>query len=171
LTGGATATARVALYLTDSLPLLLRPRNCAVKFGHGVVDKTIRMGGEDFRISGEMCVFFCGHPSALVADFPVKHAMHCGNCVVRHDTSPLTHSNPLRDFVCVPRERSMNDGANFGGGATGISGFSAAVEDHAPRSGPDKGAGSLIRPSTFAGVREATVLRHSQVKPPGAPRR
>jgi ATP-dependent Lhr-like helicase len=143
---------RVALCLTESLPLLLPPQELRSDV---VVDGVAAKPSEKATqilafLSRNGASFFAGIHAAVGGGFPgeTRDALWelAWSGQITNDTF-----HPLRDLL-RPRETKHDRGANFGGGAPGSPEFLRRLRSRTGGGGPAQGRWSLLRPAAPVGV-------------------
>ena len=136
---------RVALYLTESLPLLLPPQELRTEV---LVDGAAVKPSEkaerilDF-LAKSGASFFAGIHAALGGGFPTETRDALWELVWSGQITNDTF-HPLRDLL-RPRETKHERGATFGGGAPGSPEFLRRLRSRTAGGGPAQGRWSLIR--------------------------
>jgi ATP-dependent Lhr-like helicase len=143
---------RVALYLTESLPLLWPPQEL---HGEVLVDGVAAKPSEKATLILEFLAkngasFFAGIHAARGGGFPGETRDALWELVWSGQITNDTF-HPLRDLL-RPRETKHERGATFGGGAPGSPEFLRRLRSRTSGGGPAQGRWSLIRPATSAGV-------------------
>jgi ATP-dependent Lhr-like helicase len=152
---------RVALYLTESLPLLLPPQE--LRSGVLVDGGAAQLSEKAVHIleflAKNGASFFAGIHAALGGGFPGETRDALWELVWSGQITNDTF-HPVRDLL-RPRETKHERGANFAGGAPGSPEFLRRLRSRTSGGGPAQGRWSLIRPATSAGVRaEAPLVDH-----------
>jgi ATP-dependent Lhr-like helicase len=152
---------RVALYLTESLPLLLPPQE--LRSGVLVDGGAAQLSEKAVHIleflAKNGASFFAGIHAALGGGFPGETRDALWELVWSGQITNDTF-HPVRDLL-RPRETKHERGANFAGGTPGSPEFLRRLRSRTSGGGPAQGRWSLIRPATSAGVRaEAPLVDH-----------
>jgi ATP-dependent helicase Lhr and Lhr-like helicase len=130
---------RVALYLTESLPLLLPPQELR---GEGTTPS--EKASQILEFLGKSgASFFAGIHAALGGGFPTETRDALWELVWSGQITNDTF-HPLRDLL-RPRETKHERGATFGGGAPGSPEFLRRLRSRTAGGGPAQGRWSLIR--------------------------
>ena len=142
---------RVALYLTESLPLLLPPQElCSEVSVDGVAAKLSEKASQILEFLAKSgASFFTGIHAALGGGFPGETRDALWELVWSGQITNDTF-HPLRDLL-RPRETKHERGANFGG-LPGSPEFLRRLRSRTSGGGPAQGRWSLIRPATSAAV-------------------
>ena len=146
---------RVALYLTESLPLLLPPQELRSEvLVDGVAAKPSEKASRILEFLAKTgASFFAGIHAALGGGFPGETRDALWELVWSGQITNDTF-HPLRDLL-RPRETKHERGANFGG-APGSPEFLRRLRSRTSGGGPAQGRWSLIRPAT-SGAASATA--------------
>jgi ATP-dependent helicase Lhr and Lhr-like helicase len=153
---------RVALYLTESLPLLLPPQELRAEV---LVDDTgAKPSAKAERIMEFLAKtgasFFAGIHAALGGGFPTETRDALWELVWSGQITNDTF-HPLRDLL-RPRETKHERGSTFGGGSPGSPEFLRRLRSRTAGGGPAQGRWSLIRPAA-SGAASATAPGDSNV--------
>jgi ATP-dependent helicase Lhr and Lhr-like helicase len=148
---------RVALYLTESLPLLLPPQELRSEvLVDGVAAKPSEKAAQILEfLTKNGASFFAGIHAALGGGFPGETRDALWELVWSGQISNDTF-HPLRDLL-RPRETKHERGANFGG-TPGSPEFLRRLRSRTSGGGPAQGRWSLIRPGASAGVNAAPIV-------------
>ena len=142
---------RVALYLTESLPLLLPPQELRSEVSvDGVAAKPSGKASQILEFLAKSgASFFTGIHAALGGGFSGETRDALWELVWSGQITNDTF-HPLRDLL-RPRETKHERGANFGG-LPGSPEFLRRLRSRTSGGGPAQGRWSLIRPATSAAV-------------------
>jgi ATP-dependent Lhr-like helicase len=159
---------RVALYLTESLPLLLPPQQLRSQvLLDGVAAQPSRKAVQILEfLARNGASFFAGIHAALGGGFPGETRDALWELVWSGQITNDTF-HPLRDLL-RPRETKHERGANLGG-APGSPEFLRRLRSRTGGGGPAQGRWSLLRPAASAGVgAEAPLVGNVAGDPPNA---
>ncbi|HZC65043.1 MAG TPA: crosslink repair DNA glycosylase YcaQ family protein, partial [Candidatus Dormibacteraeota bacterium] len=141
---------RVALYLTESLPMLLPPQELRSEvLVDGAAAKLSEKAAQVLEFLAKSgASFFAGIHAALGGGFPGETRDALWELVWAGQITNDTF-HPLRDLL-RPRETKHERGANFGGGAPGSPEFLRRLRSRTGGGGSAQGRWSLVRPNFSA---------------------